>query len=210
MSHVVLLGDSIFDNTAYVNGGPAVLQQLHAVLPADWRATLCAVDGSMTTNVQRQLEKLPSDADFLVVSIGGNDAIDSSDVLTLSAQSVAEALAHLASRADQFEYNYQVMLRAVLDRKLPTTLCTVYYPRFTEAAFQRVAVTALTVFNDCIIRAAFAHGLPLLDLRLICNEDADFANPIEPSVQGGAKIAAAINQVVTEHDFRQSHTRVFV
>lgn len=210
MSHVVLLGDSIFDNAAYVNGGPDVVQQLQAGLPDSWRATLCAVDGSMTVNVQRQLERLPSDADFLVVSIGGNDAIDSSDVLTYNAQSVAEAMNHLANKADQFEYNYQAMLRPVLDRKLPTALCTVYYPRFPEPAFQRVAVTALTVFNDCIIRAAFAHGLPLLDLRLICNEDADFANPIEPSVQGGAKIAAAIKRVVTEHDFNQLHTRVFI
>jgi hypothetical protein len=27
---------------------------------------------------------------------------------------------------------------------------------------------------------------------VICNEDADFANPIEPSVHGGEKIARAI------------------
>lgn len=210
MKHVILLGDSIFDNAAYVSSGPDVVRQLRAVLPDGWRATLCAIDGNRTTNVQRQLERVPSDADFLVVSVGGNDAIDSSDVLTYSAQTVAEAMAHLATKADQFEYNYQAMLKVVLARKLPTTLCTVYYPRFPEPAFQRVAVTALTVFNDCIIRAAFAHGLPLLDLRLICNEDTDFANPIEPSVQGGAKIAAAIKRVVTEHDFNQSHTRVFI
>jgi hypothetical protein len=29
-------------------------------------------------------------------------------------------------------------------------------------------------------------------LRLICNRDEDFANPIEPSALGGHKIAAAI------------------
>jgi hypothetical protein len=31
-------------------------------------------------------------------------------------------------------------------------------------------------------------------LRLICDEDADFANPIEPSARGGAKIAQAISK----------------
>jgi len=31
-------------------------------------------------------------------------------------------------------------------------------------------------------------------LRLICDEDADFANPIEPSARGGAKIAQAISR----------------
>jgi hypothetical protein len=52
------------------------------------------------------------------------------------------------------------------------------------------------VFNDCIVRAAFAHGLPLLDLRLICTEEADYANSIEPSARGGEKIARAIVEYV--------------
>lgn len=51
---------------------------------------------------------------------------------------------------------------------------------------------ALSLFNDVISRAAFSRGLPLIDLRLICAEPADYANPIEPSEQGGAKIASAI------------------
>jgi hypothetical protein len=48
------------------------------------------------------------------------------------------------------------------------------------------------VLNDCITSEALARGLPLLDLRLVCAEDADYANAIEPSARGGAKIAAAI------------------
>jgi hypothetical protein len=79
------------------------------------------------------------------------------------------------------------MLTEVLARGLPTAICTVYYPRFPEAALQKVAVAGLTVFNDCIVRAALAHGLPLLDLRSICTEEEDYANPIEPSARGGEK-----------------------
>ena len=48
------------------------------------------------------------------------------------------------------------------------------------------------MFNDCIIRAALVHRLPLLDLRLVCTEEDDYADPIEPSAQGGEKIARAI------------------
>ena len=51
MKHVVLLGDSIFDNQAYVNGGPDVITQLNAILPQDWKATLLAIDGNITTDV---------------------------------------------------------------------------------------------------------------------------------------------------------------
>ena len=43
MGHVVLLGDSIFDNALYVPGGPAVIDQLRRELPAGWSATLLAV-----------------------------------------------------------------------------------------------------------------------------------------------------------------------
>jgi hypothetical protein len=34
MAHIILLGDSIFDNGVYVPGGPDVVKQLRQVLPA--------------------------------------------------------------------------------------------------------------------------------------------------------------------------------
>ena len=89
MSHIVLLGDSIFDNAAYVRGGPDVVTQLRELLPRGWQATLAAVDG----------------------------------------------------------------------------------------AIRRVAA------ERCV---------PTIELRLVCTEPADYANPVEPSVRGGAKIARAI------------------
>jgi hypothetical protein len=42
MGYVILLGDSVFDNAAYVGGGPDVIAQLREQLPAGWRATLSA------------------------------------------------------------------------------------------------------------------------------------------------------------------------
>jgi hypothetical protein len=66
----------------------------------------------------------------------------------------------------------------------------------------------LTGFNDCVIRAAFAHSLPLIDLRFVCTEAGDYANPIEPSVQGGEKIAAALVRLL-EHGFASGRTEVF-
>jgi GDSL-like Lipase/Acylhydrolase family len=210
VSHVVLLGDSIFDNAAYVTAGALdVVRQVRQRLPHGSKATLAAVDGSKMKDVRKQLRYLPADATHLVVSTGGNDALGSSDFLTAPARSTAEALLGLADIADEFERGYLAMMAEVLARGLPTAICTVYYPRFPETALQRMAVTALTVFNDCIIRAAFAHGLPLLDLRLICTEEGDYANPIEPSARGGEKIARAIVELV-EHGFAGGRTEVFI
>jgi hypothetical protein len=48
MDHVVFLGGSLFDNTAYVAGGPDVRTQLQERLPHEWRVTLLAVDGHRT------------------------------------------------------------------------------------------------------------------------------------------------------------------
>jgi lysophospholipase L1-like esterase len=205
----VLLGDSIFDNAAYLTAGaPDVVRQVRQGLPYGSEATLAAVDGSRMRDVPEQLRRLPDEATHLVVSAGGNDALDSSDFLAAPARSTAEALLGLADITDEFERGYLAMLAGVLARGLPTAICTVYYPRFPEAALQRMAVTALAVFNDCIIRAAFAHGLPLLDLRPICTEEGDYANPIEPSARGGEKIARAIVDLV-EHGFAGGRTGVF-
>ena len=208
--HVVLLGDSIFDNAAYVMAeAPDVVRQVRQRLPHGSKATLAALDGSKMRDVPEQLRYVPADATHLVVSAGGNDALDSSDFLTAPARSTAEALLGLADIADEFERGYLAMLAEVLTRGLPTVICTVYYPRFPEAALQKMAVAALTVFNDCIIRAAFAHSLPLLDLRLICTEEGDYANPIEPSAWGGEKIARAMVEAI-EHGFAGSRTEVFI
>ena len=209
MGQVVLLGDSIFDNAAYVAGAPDVLRQVRQRLPEGVKATLAAVDGSTMRDVPQQLGRLPEDATHLVLSVGGNDALSSSDFLGAPARSVAEALLGLADIGAGFERGYRSVLAEVLGQGLPTAICTVYYPRFPEADLQKVAVAGLTVFNDCIVRAAFIHGLPLLDLRLICTEQGDYANPIEPSAQGGEKIAQAIAEFVVQGP-SGGRTQVFV
>lgn len=209
MSHVVLLGDSIFDNAAYVAGGPDVVEQLRERLPAGSQATLCAVDGAVTRDVPRQLECISSEATHLVVSVGGNDALGHSGVLDQGARSVAEAVWRLADIREEFGRNYGSMLEQVLRLGLPVAVCTIYDGRFPDPRQQRLGVTALTIFNDAITRHAFRRGLDLIDLRLIFDTDRDYANPIEPSVQGGAKIAAAIANMVAEQDLAPRRSVVF-
>ncbi len=199
MSHIVLLGDSIFDNGVYVPGEPDVVKQLQSVLPNGWSATLCAVDGAVTRSVAAQLARLPSDASHLVVSVGGNDALGESHLLSSGVRVVAEAVSLLAEAQERFARNYVEMLRSVLAMELPTAVCTIYDTP-SDAPNHRVIRTALALFNDVITRAAFSEGLPLIDLRLICSDDDDYANPIEPSAKGGEKIAGAIARLIVGDD----------
>jgi lysophospholipase L1-like esterase len=198
MPHLVLLGDSIFDNAAYTRGGPDVVTQLRRLLPSGWGATLLATDGDRTEDVDQQLAKLPTDASHLILSVGGNDALAHGDLLTRSAKSVPEVLGLLAEAAGAFEQRYRRLIGRLLNRKLPLTVCTIYNGNFPDPFFQRVATTALCVFNDAIVRAGLEHKLEIIDLRLVCTEPADYANPIEPSSVGGAKIARAILEAITE------------
>lgn len=210
MNHIVLLGDSVFDNKAYVNGGLDVMAQLRRLIPDGWKASLRAVDGSVVENVRKQSLDLPDDATHLVVSVGGNDAILNADILHQKAASSAEVLDKLADIASGFEYRYREMLQGVLSLKKPAAICTIYYPRIPEPFTQKIAVAALATFNDVIIRQGFLAGVPLIDLRLVCNEDSDYANEIEPSEKGGGKIASAIARLVNEHDFENHRTEVFI
>lgn len=189
--HAVLLGDSIFDNQAYVGRDPDVVAQLRDELPAGSNASLLAIDGDVTAGVARQLRSVPVDATHLVVSVGGNDALGYAHILQLGADSVAGALAVFGDAQEEFQASYAAMLDTVLATGLPVAVCTIYDTPPSEPG-QRIIKTALALFNDCITRAAFARGVSVIDLRLICDEDDDYANPIEPSAHGGRKIARSI------------------
>jgi GDSL-like Lipase/Acylhydrolase family len=210
MKHIILLGDSIFDNKAYIGGGPDVIAHLRQQIPVDWKATLRAVDGSTVENVRSQICDLPDDSTHLIVSIGGNDAILNADLLQRKAESSVEVLNKMADIAGTFDYHYCEMLQSVLALGKATAVCTIYYPRFPDSLIQKIAVTALTIFNDVIIRRAFLEGVPLIDLRLVSSEETDYANEIEPSIEGGRKIAASIVRLVEEHNFENRRTEAFI
>lgn len=195
---VVLLGDSVLDNGTYISGGSDVLEQLVHRLPGGWSALLLASDGSRMGDVRLQLQRLPADATHLVVSMGGNDALGVSEVLNAPVRSISEALLRIAAIRESFCSNYLSTLDAILAADLPTAICTIHDVRYPDADQRRIAVTALSILNDCITRAAAERGVAVIDLRVICNDDSDFANAIEPSEKGGSKIAAAIASFLTQ------------
>ena len=167
MSHVVLLGDSIFDNAAYVNSGPAVIDQLRGKLPDGWRASLLAVDGHITMNVLTQLENLPGDATHLVVSVGGNDALNISPIFSDAASSVAEVFDRFAIIQNNFRRDYAAMLAKVLSHNKPATVCTIYD---AIPGLDPPRVTGLALFNDVIFREACNRWAFLLEV--LSNWDA--------------------------------------
>ena len=131
--HVVLLGDSIFDNKRYVGDGPDVIEELKGDLPAGWTASLNAIDGSTTQDIAGQIKRLPPDATHLVVSVGGNDALKHKDMLEEKASSVAGVLDRLGKIRGEFQANYRAMLDVVLATKLPAAVCTIYEANYKNS-----------------------------------------------------------------------------
>ena len=223
--HIVLCGDSIIDNGSYVNEGELdVSGQVQEELP-DSKVTLLAVDGNVTEDIEDQMNNLPKDATHIFISIGGNDGYNRMDVFDESANTIGDAMGPLYEMRNEFEIDYNKMLKNVLSYGVPTTLCSIYYPRFeksdndvirnylggknNQVPIKKMAMVGLSVYNDIITKEAFQAGLPLIDLRVLCNDDKDFANHIEPSALGGKKIARAIKEVVSVHDFTKNVSVVY-
>ena len=204
---IILLGDSIFDNAAYVlPGEPDVAAHLRARLPsADWTVQLRAVDGSIASQVPVQLASAPIEpSDVLVMSAGGNDALGSISLLSdPRPYTISAVLAQFYKIKEAFRAAYAAVLDALLSHRCPAVVCTVYNPQFDEELLQQTAEAALSIFNDVIMQEAVRRRVPLIDLRLICTEPVHFANPIEPSNEGGARIAEAIISAATRLNPRQ-------
>ena len=202
--HVVLCGDSIFDNAAYIDGGPDVAAQLRAILGPEDKVTLRAVDGSISSQLAPQLADFPADATHLIVSTGGNDILHHAALLEQKVGTIASALAILGAAASEFAAEHRSAVVAATERGIPVAICTIY-----DANMGPLITTALSMFNDAITRNVHEHRADLIDLRLVCRESGDYANPIEPSVQGGEKIAACIARYVDEVRQPANRTRVF-
>lgn len=210
MTHSVLLGDSVFDNGAYVPAGLAVQAQLQSLLGGEHRITLLAQDGSVLADMAAQLARLQhlSAPDWLILSCGGNDVLGLVGAMQSKAGSVLEAAELLAGWQAGFRRAYLDMLDLVLAPGIPVAVATIYDAVPGLAAGLR---TALAPFNDVILREAAQRRLPVLDLRLVCTEAGDYAgsSPIEPSAAGGRKIAATIAQLLREQPCAAPRTLIY-
>jgi hypothetical protein len=202
MTKLALLGDSIFDNGAYVGPGEEVISYVNADIPADRQAVLLAQDGAVIDDIADQLKRLPADSTHLAISVGGNDALRSTAVLAAHVSSVSQALLILGDVREAFAAKYRAMLEEVSRCEIPTMLCTIYDVHFADPLQRRASTVALGILNDLILREATVRRLPVIDLRVIFTEGGDYANAIEPSGQGAAKIARVMAEVIRSHDFQ--------
>ena len=199
-----LLGDSIFDNSRYVETKYDAVSSLLASIVADKRVNVAldAVDGYVTHDVVNQLTQERSEpyanTAAAVLSVGGNDALGVAGILMAQVSNVHEALTLLRSITEEFRGFYTNVLDTVTAyyNEYNIRVCTIYnkIPVHKSGHLPIEAMTALALFNDVITEEAAKRDLPVIDLRMICDQESDYSevSPIEPSRSGGKKIAYAI------------------
>lgn len=193
-----LLGDSIIDNSAYIGEDePDVPEQVRQELGSTWTVTSFAVDGDVSADVIAYVARVPAGAPVFLSS-GGNDALGHKHRLaSLIPRLFPSLLSELWDIREAFRADYAALLGALEGR--PVMVATIYNPNYTgvERMIQKPAEGGLSAFNDVIQQEAIARGFAVLDLRRLFCEVDDYANPIEPSRKGGAKIASAVAKWAT-------------
>ncbi len=208
MNHIVLAGDSIFDNFTYVEQDQSVIDQLTNKLQGELKLTLLAQDGAVTDDLCSQFNELPSDTSHLFISSGGNDALGAAGLLLNEVSTVFEGMSIFSNVIDEFQSAYKNMLNEAVSRVDNVVVCTVYDK---IPGYQKEPLTALKLFNEIILREAILLHLPVIDLRLVCNQPEDYSwvSPIEPSAQGGEKISNIILEIVGGQSFPTSRSVIW-
>ncbi|PYO95251.1 MAG: hypothetical protein DMD62_02765 [Gemmatimonadetes bacterium] len=191
MSYLALLGDGILANRAHTGREPDSATLLGELLPG-WTVSLLAAEGVTMDAVATQVQRLRTDVDLAVLSVGGNDAMEHVDILEQPTQSSAHTLDALTNIVDDFGFKYDQAAKAACGRTTRLVVCTIYEPPLVGTNTASRARVLLTLLNDRILRVACQWGLDVLDLRAICTSRGDFTVQIQPSAAGAAKIARAI------------------
>lgn len=124
------------------------------------------------------------------LSIGGNDALDRIELLNRRVKTAGEGLALFGEAVDGFAEAYWHLLEQLKPQVERLQVCTIYNGNFGAEA--PILSSAVRLFDDAIQRAALAHALPVVELRDLLNRPEHYANPIEPSVEGGRALAEEI------------------
>jgi hypothetical protein len=210
--HLALLGDSTFDNKAYTQDSPSVTEHL---IQLGNTVTLCAKDGALISALLPQSQTIPETATHLIISIGGNNGLSLSGILLKPIDTVEQGVILLHDALQTFEAEYSQAINE-LSQQFGSTkkiiLCTLYNPCFeyyNVSPNQKAVNVGVTMIADVIQKVAHRHGFPVIDFRRFMTTPECFANPIEPSGIGGEKIAKAIIEVISQHNFESRTSIVY-
>ncbi len=201
MNKLVLLGDSTIDNKVYVEPGELSVKE-HLDNLVDYEVLQIALDGAITDDViNNQINLIPPDTTHILLSIGGNDLLQEIDFLyqdlKYTPKRLLETVIDLLSPVTE---NYETIVKQLSTNRAKLLCATVYEGNLVGSVeFDSISNSSkamVSLLNDSIFRICDEYKLDTLDLRNIFVSPEDYANPIEPSHEGGLKFAKKIKEWV--------------
>ena len=179
---ILLLGDSILDNSYYVSPGKSVYDYIKRSIPSSTVIKNLARDGAIISEVKtNQLYAIPitynKPTTALVLSIGGNDFL-SGNAIDLVKPQYKDLLQQIRSQFDKSKI-YLVDLYRPLDPSL------------------QIYTTIISMWNsylEQLVKANLADAI--IPISNVIVEQTDLVHKIEPSNTGGEKIANLILQTI--------------
>jgi hypothetical protein len=194
---VILLGDSMLNNSLYVPQNKSVADRLQPFLMNDLHNF--AQDGATISDVYGQIDKLDSKLDrsntFIFLSAGGNNIINDFNNNTLSNDVNKSDL-----QISKLFNNYTDLVKTI-HNKMPNSQLTLLNLYFPTSSSYKDAKPFIEKWNNNI-EDTFAYSLlgkkkespsvNIIHVNKLLTMDEDFVYHVEPSVIGGKKIADSI------------------
>jgi len=201
--HLVLLGDALQN----IDLGKGQAESALVPRPRNpWKLTVIQPPEVLRPG---RVRAIPTGVTHIGICVDGGWAIETSGLLQGRTQSIRDALDTLAAAADEFEDMFARLIAAATEAGVPTIVCTLVPARYVEPSQERVAATALAIFNDRILRRTIAAHLSIVELRLICDEEGDYASETLLSHAGVRKVANVARSALYDISRNPGRTRVY-
>ncbi len=200
--NILLVGDSVIDNSPYVGEENCVTTRLKEKFP-DANIVNAAVDGYTTKDVLRALKKkgLPAGYDYVILSIGGNDLLQNADVFSIPGVSSEKKV--LMSQATAKHDRIGRVLSLYNGKVFVLNL---YFPFLDESEFGHTFITEARRTRDrfnSFLDTNYSYE-QVIKLDSLLTEKEDFVYTIEPSEKASLKIANKIFETINGEKIKNS------
>jgi lysophospholipase L1-like esterase len=181
--NIVLLGDSILNNSVYTLPKSSVPSLISQQLEKSPEKTLynLAKDGATINDCVNQLDAFPFELNnnetSVFISVGGNDILNGRRTET--------------EKIDKLFTKYMDFIKSVKKslNKTNIVLLKLYYP--VKPSY-KIYYPAVKQWNQLLVNNSSTFGYRLLETDKLVVLEEDIVYDIEPSAKGGKKIADAI------------------
>lgn len=174
--NIVLIGDSMLNNSAYVYQGESVADLLSKKLVGNATVYNFAKDGATITDCYSQLDKIPIDTDTTIfVSCGGNNILNNRDQSLNITNLFAE---------------YSQLIKSIKTRtngKADLYVLNLYMPANGHYTSYKLTIDQ---WNKLLDDNASNLGYKVLKTNDLLVVEEDFIYGVEPSFKGGKKLAS--------------------